>query len=743
MPTFTNFTPQGGMIPLIVNGQMQDNVTAGNSINDLNQSILQRVRRARAQGMNENDIQANVAQDLAEQSDARQQLANASSSFTNQSQQSKKKSGNWLTHLIPTLTGTGGAVAGAAAGTAILPGIGTVIGGILGGALGSAGGKVGENAAEGNGLTQGVGGEALLGGLGGLIPGGKLISSAGRGGVNLLERGAASTAERAALPAGEQAITGAVGDSADAGVNRIVRMGDELRSDARGMNQAGKIFPSQTERNTASNVMDSVGLKGSARNQFRNIDAAIGNLNTKANAILESNTGRTNALDVAQRFVQGAAGDTEATRPAFQDAMNRLTDNLLNRADQQTGQLSAKDLYAFKQDVGNQLDSAWKKLQNGTTLSPSEKAYLSVWKNVDNEITQMAPEAKSLTRAQSILMESRPVLDKAQNPTTKLFNVVPVSAPTQMLQAAEGGAGRVLQRIGGKAGANAGKSLPRVVAGQAARQTLPRLLLGGYQDTSGADGANADPNAQASQAGLSLFSNPEEAQAFSDQLQQAGVDTNAVSQRLLGGTAGAGSVSAGQDGSLSNADGTAWDSENGNGSIPRSAIQKALQDDLASTGGKNFNAILTFADYANQTGDYAPQQDSGSQLSADNQKTLLGLQQASNTIDQVESLYNAAGGGKGKLGGTLEGFFGKASGNAANTYNQQVGGFAAQISRALGNTGAMSDQDVARAVGLLPKITDTPSQAQAKLNSLRQLLAANSQSVLSTAGGSSSAAGVQ
>lgn len=85
-------------------------------------------------------------------------------------QQPQQKKGNFLTHLLPTIGGTGGGVAGGAAGGAlagslILPGIGTAAGGLLGallgGAAGGAAGKVAENKIEGQGAFNGVGGQAL------------------------------------------------------------------------------------------------------------------------------------------------------------------------------------------------------------------------------------------------------------------------------------------------------------------------------------------------------------------------------------------------------------------------------------------------------------------------------------------------------------------------------------------------------------------------------------------------------
>jgi hypothetical protein len=761
------FSGGGGMpFGTVNNGMMTTqsmaDPTMGHSLNDLNQAILARARRARASGMSENDVQMNIAQDIAEQNNTRQQLAGAPSSFTTGTQQAQKK-GNWLTHLLPTIGGTGGALGGAAAGAAlgsVVPiigtGIGGILGGVIGGALGSGGAKAGENAIEHNRISSGIGGEALMGGLGGLLPGaGKVGTSLlERGGANLAERGAASVAERGAVNAGEQAVTGAVGDAADAGVSRIARMGDEMRANARGLEQAGKFFPMENDRITASNVLDQAGLKGSARNQFRNLPAALNKLNTQASAILENAPNKGDALSIAQRFTDAAADHPEFTEPKFQQSLSKLTDNLLGKADQQTGEITAKDLYGFKQDLASRLQSAWKKIDNGTTLTPQESAYMEVWKGIDNEITQLAPAAKQLTKAQSILMQSAPILDKAANPSTKLFNIVPVKAPTQILQSMESGAGRVMQRIGGKAAATGGevaaRGLPRVVAGTAGRQALPRLLLGGYQDPSssaaGIDPATGQPTGQPagdpSTAGVPMFTDAQQAQDFTDQLQKSGIDPSGISQAMMAGHAGAGSVTAGADGSpVHAATGNPWNEQDGVGAIPRSAVQKALADDLVATGGKNYNAILTFADYANQTGNYAPTQTNPGGLDTASQKAMLGLEQANNTVDQIEQMFTSAGGGKGRIGGVVGTLMGKVTGSPLNTYQQAAPNMAALISRALGNTGAMSDGDVARAVGSLPKATDSPQQAQAKLAALRQILAANAQSVMQTAAAGSKGGG--
>lgn len=127
--------------------------------------------------------------------------------------------GNFMTHLLPSLTGTaggvgGGALGGAIAGSAILPGVGTVAGGLLGallgGAAGGAGGKVVENHMEHQALGNGVLGAGIENGVLSagplrLLKAGKLAAGVGREAApglaeSLIKSGASDAGQAAAAP---------------------------------------------------------------------------------------------------------------------------------------------------------------------------------------------------------------------------------------------------------------------------------------------------------------------------------------------------------------------------------------------------------------------------------------------------------------------------------------------------------------------------------------------------------------
>lgn len=168
----------------------------------------------------------------------------------------------------------------------------------------------------------------------------------------------------------------------------------------------------------------------------------------------------------------------------------------------------------------------------------------------------------------------------------------------------------------------------------------------------------------------------------------------------------------------------------------------------ASTGNGRLEQILNAMDLALAAGDvdsysqlanlyqtaykiYAPatEASSTSSLNATQQNNLAKLESAGTAIDQLEQLYNQAGGGQGRIGGKLAELGGALGFNsAASSYENAARGLINQIAAAVGKTDSLNTEgEVQRALDLVPKITDTPEEAQAKLQSLRSMLNANKQ----------------
>ena len=110
-------------------------------------------------------------------------------------------------------------------------------------------------------------------------------------------------------------------------------------------------------------------------------------------------------------------------------------------------------------------------------------------------------------------------------------------------------------------------------------------------------------------------------------------------------------------------------------------------------------------------------------LNATQQDNLIKLKTAGSALDQLEALYDKAGGGQGILG-NVSNFFGGLGMNPDNsTYNQLAEGLINQIAAAVGKTDSLNTEgEVQRALSLVPKITDDATTAKNKLAQLRAML---------------------
>lgn len=113
-----------------------------------------------------------------------------------------------------------------------------------------------------------------------------------------------------------------------------------------------------------------------------------------------------------------------------------------------------------------------------------------------------------------------------------------------------------------------------------------------------------------------------------------------------------------------------------------------------------------------------------SDLNATQQQNLVKLKTAGSALDQLEELFDKAGGGQGPLVGNISNFFGSIGMNSDNsTYNQLAEGLINQIAAAVGKTDSLNTEgEVERAMSLIPKITDDATTAKNKLAQLRAML---------------------
>ncbi len=159
-------------------------------------------------------------------------------------------------------------------------------------------------------------------------------------------------------------------------------------------------------------------------------------------------------------------------------------------------------------------------------------------------------------------------------------------------------------------------------------------------------------------------------------------------------------------------------------------IQNLILQDMAGNQGKNVTQLLALYKAFGQEADQ--------KVNATTQKALAQSANGEATISQLESLLSGAGGGQGNIGGNLSNFLGGLGvNNEAKTYNDLSRGSVAQIAKALGETGTLSDSDISTYSAMIPKLTDTSEVAQNKIAALRERLQTAQQNTARYGGGSS------
>ena len=120
----------------------------------------------------------------------------------------------------------------------------------------------------------------------------------------------------------------------------------------------------------------------------------------------------------------------------------------------------------------------------------------------------------------------------------------------------------------------------------------------------------------------------------------------------------------------------------------------------------------------------------GIKPSAEQEKQTTKLSTVEVNVNELEKQLNQIGGAsRGKLGGTLGKLLAGATGGEINPdvadYEALRKALIGPLARAIsGEVGVLTDRDIARAEGLLPKVTDSKKLAKRKLENLRSITAA-------------------
>jgi len=643
-------------------------------------------------------------------------LAQVSQSLKSTRPSSQPKKGFW-TDQLSTGGGIAGSLAGAAGGAAIgsvVPVVGTAIGGllgaILGGSAGSGAGELAENVITGEkDVLKNVGQEALLGGAFAAPPirAARAIGGAGKALVTGAGGQAARTAAETALTR-PGLLSRTIGQSGQ----RLAGVTDDLAV------KQFRLSPSQTS-NFKKKFGEDAGKTINRYGFATADDISVKGINPLQEQFtqLTQNIGQVSRDDVARAF------DTKIAtlkKSAVQD-----NKNLANALESQKQTV----LQQFGQNA----------VVDGTTLNAIRREFDSLV-NYTQQAANPARYNVNKRSADAI----REVLQKS-DPTGTLKNVGQELSKLRQLQDIalkqdELGRGSLPANLTGLLGAG--------VAGGATANPI------------GAAAGFAATKAINSQAGRRALN--QGAESLSSRLSQLGQGTvNTMSlPRVAGRQFGADLVSTGFDALQGEGQPTL-------GNINQSSL--GISNPMATNTAQSMNVPMAAnmgQSYTNQPQNASPygrdnllydiQRDPANadqyinyyqtleqvfgasaieqpELSQSNQSALASADNAENTLNQLEDLFNSAGGGSGRVGGFIQNIAGSAGFDKnASVYNSLSQASVTQIAKALAGSGAgtVSDADARVIIQALPTLQDSPEEAQAKFNALRQRLNAARENVM-------------
>lgn len=675
-------------------------------------------------------------------------------------QQAQKKptpSGNFLTHLFPTIGGIaggagGGALGGALAGTAVLPGIGTAAGGLLGaligGGAGGALGKAAENKEEGQKLTSGVGGQAVEQGLLSagplrLLKGAKVATAAAKEGGGLLD----------ALNAGGEAATAP-------GVIQKALGSTAKKMYAQTFTVPRRLASSVKPEQTAKELMD-YGIGGSLDKIDDTSRQVLGTLGKHFDNAVSGVNGQVKVGELTG-VAKDALKGVNATKSAKQALFDRITD--IGSNGKLPGYANPSEIIEKARELEGRGFNYINAGEGGLVKNPDTadlgRAYVQVAKEMEDHLFGAMGKSDSLKAVQT--PEAQTALNKLAKglgdkftsakspeevrslmaPFVRAKNAVQLtrdesqaagttalSSLSSRLGAGGGGAllgGSVVPGVGHAVGAVGGFLGAPLLRGidETARAPLStgggRLLSKVAGDVGNAGVGATDIAKRVAPVGL--------LQALAGSQQSQGLSASAANTSPNTQTMNANQF---QDmPQLSQNQGDMSSSSPFDPSNVETNIEK-----IVAAGG-SMDDVSKYLSIASTVNSLQAKANPSSQLTSTQATQLASNANALDTVQQLQQLYGAAGGGGGKISGNIKDLMAKVGlNNPTEAYNALAESSVSQLAKALNGSGQVSDADASAIVKALPLITDSPQVAQTKFAAIMQRLQSAQQNGMSLSSG--------
>lgn len=191
-----------------------------------------------------------------------------------------------------------------------------------------------------------------------------------------------------------------------------------------------------------------MGITGSAKSQYAQLEPKMNELSGQIKDILSKSDTTAPVEELTNNLKASMSDNINAGDPLFDKAQAKILNKLANLAGDK-GELTAQDLFDFKQNLGDQLKRAFVQANKGNSITPAQEAGMTAWENMDNLITGINPAVKDLTTQQSLLYQASKGLQQSANKSGSLEVLgtkLPIgNAGNQLVQGGESKAANLLR----------------------------------------------------------------------------------------------------------------------------------------------------------------------------------------------------------------------------------------------------------------------------------------------------------
>lgn len=177
------------------------------------------------------------------------------------------------------------------------------------------------------------------------------------------------------------------------------------------------------------NTVDTIVPGNTAIEKYTNLEPTMGKLGDQIDSIMAQNPKSTSLDQVLSDYDknlqdQGVYRTSQSTKPEIQKTAQGYITDLTNEATGNNTDINATgiqdtSLQKIKQQVNQDSQSIFKKIDNGTTLTDKDRVILAARQTLDDTITDLHPEVKQLTTQQSHLYDAADSLAKGRDAELK------------------------------------------------------------------------------------------------------------------------------------------------------------------------------------------------------------------------------------------------------------------------------------------------------------------------------------